>query len=328
MTQNENSYLRAVLNEALLDPENFELKEIVAVTEPSRVEVLELSLRALEREGSELRSQVSYWTSVSKKSQEAKLIAEASKSVLENELQEIKAGASPKRTSQKIIIDNLQAQLKEKEQFILKNMKTQEKIDQVSQGLEEAYSSADKLEKENSDLKKNLQLKENLIVDLKEQLSLFIDREENSENSAESTTKEKYDLILQENLQLSGVKKVLADTLDKINHKVSQLEIENSKLSDQVASISEKNVILEDEAEELKGINQKLKDKYSNFENVYTEAVKEISALKEKLKEKDSVISNLKSEVEYPETESLANISEKNDKSAKLDALEVLKSFE
>lgn len=315
-------YLRSVLKEASIDPKNFKLKETLVLKEPQRVEELEARLRSAEAQGSELQKHVTYWTNVSKKSQEAKLVAEASQKVLEKELQELKGTSSyPKRSSQKIIIDNLEAQLQEKEEKIIKHLQAQEKIHQFSSSLEEAYASAEKLEKENSSLKENLSLKEKLIVDLKEQLSLLLEKDDYSDNSSESIPPKKYDLLAKENKDLASAKDILASTLDKVNQRVLELENHNKKLSQKVSS-SDEVAVLEKELREIKLVNKKLSNDQIELAKVASSAGQEIKSLLDQLKEKDSIILDLNSKDEHSDAESLANVY-LEDKDEKLDTLEV-----
>jgi hypothetical protein len=211
---------------------------------------LESSLRAAALKEVELTKQVQYWTNVSKKSQEAKLKSEASSNVLAKELQGLKTS---KRTSQRIVIDNLEEQLQEKEEIIMKHQKAQEKIEKFSSSLEEAYVTAEKLENENINLKENLTLKETLIVDLKEQLSLLIEKEEILINTPVEPIKETF--LTKENLELKEKLKELEIRLQQVNKLLDKQEQDNQILCENSKIEAQKIIAYENELKKWK--NQK-----------------------------------------------------------------------
>jgi hypothetical protein len=211
---------------------------------------LESSLRAAALKEVELTKQVQYWTNVSKKSQEAKLKSEASSNVLAKELQGLKTS---KRTSQRIVIDNLEEQLQEKEEIIMKHQKAQEKIEKFSSSLEEAYVTAEKLENENINLKENLTLKETLIVDLKEQLSLLIEKEEILINTPVEPIKETF--LTKENLELKEKLKELEIRLQQVHKLLDKQEQDNQILCENSKIEAQKIIAYENELKEWK--NQK-----------------------------------------------------------------------
>ncbi len=211
---------------------------------------MESSLRAAALKEVELTKQVQYWTNVSKKSQEAKLKSEASSNVLAKELQGLKTS---KRTSQRIVIDNLEEQLQEKEEIIMKHQKAQEKIEKFSSSLEEAYVTAEKLENENINLKENLTLKETLIVDLKEQLSLLIEKEEILINTPVEPIKETF--LTKENLELKEKLKELEIRLQQVNKLLDKQEQDNQILCENSKIEAQKIIAYENELKKWK--NQK-----------------------------------------------------------------------
>lgn len=211
---------------------------------------MESSLRAAALKEVELTKQVQYWTNVSKKSQEAKLKSEASSNVLAKELQGLKTS---KRTSQRIVIDNLEEQLQEKEEIIMKHQKAQEKIEKFSSSLEEAYVTAEKLENENINLKENLTLKETLIVDLKEQLSLLIEKEEILINTPVEPIKETF--LTKENLELKEKLKELEIRLQQVHKLLDKQEQDNQILCENSKIEAQKIIAYENELKKWK--NQK-----------------------------------------------------------------------
>ena len=303
LAEDEVGFLRSVLTDANVDFQNYKLKEIYKDREPSRLEEIQGKLKISQKESSELEKHVQYWTNVSKKSQEAKLVAEASQTVLKKELEELKHNFKS-GSNQKNVIDELRVQLQSKEEELLKYADTDLKITKFSSDLEEAYSSAEKLERENQSLKDNLEIKEKLIFDLKEQLTLFIDKEESLNNV--SNIEENYKNLLKEKSDLEKEKEVLGNTLDSVNGKRVTLEKENNTLSKNILDKDQELSVMEADLKEYKLLNQKLNQEREDLDINLKRYAEESSLLKYSLLQSESIIQDLEAKLNG------VNLSEKD----------------
>jgi hypothetical protein len=204
--------------------------------ERQRILNLEKTIREVEAENVSLSQQVQYWTKASKKNQEARLTADASRATLtiENEELKLKVSELSSRRETNEEIRSLESKLLEKTakldatESVLNA--TQSRITEFEQSLEDALTSVEDMEKENESLRDQLEKKETAVLELREQVALLMEESASSPNQKEDLPA----LSRSINKPLPDVKHSTEATLPDIPPKdisLAYLEVSRDKLA-------------------------------------------------------------------------------------------------